>query len=70
MSTAILAEAERGEDAAVKNYREALSKDFPSDIRAVIESQYRDIVSTHNTVRAYRDGFSAIRASTGFTRGY
>src|SRR3954469_14898671 len=33
----ILVEAERGEDVAVKNYRDALSKDLPSDIRGIIE---------------------------------
>lgn len=53
---AILAEAEKGEDAAVKNYREALSKDLPTDIRSTIERQYRDIQATHQTVRSLRDG--------------
>jgi len=55
---AILAEAEKGEDAAVKNYREALSKDLPSDIRSTIERQYRDIQAAHQTVRSLRDGTS------------
>jgi uncharacterized protein (TIGR02284 family) len=67
---AILAEAERGEDAAVKNYRDALSKDIPSDVRAVIENQYRDIVAVHNTVRAARDAAHATRKTTGTTRAY
>src|SRR5882757_4127575 len=47
---AILEEAERGEDTAVKNYRDALAKDFPSGIRAAIERQYQDVQQTHNSV--------------------
>ena len=68
---AILAEAEKGEDAAVKNYREALSKDLPSDIRTVIERQYRDVQAAHQTVRALRDGSSMTSgAGTSSTRVY
>jgi uncharacterized protein (TIGR02284 family) len=52
---AILEEAERGEDAAVKNYRDALAKDIPSDIRSLIDRQYRDVLTTHNSVRSWRD---------------
>jgi uncharacterized protein (TIGR02284 family) len=66
----ILAEAESGEDAALKTYREALSKDFPSDIRAIVESQFRDIVLTHNTVRAYRDAVGALKSAGGSTPAY
>jgi uncharacterized protein (TIGR02284 family) len=59
---AVLEEAEKGEDIAVKNYREALAKDLPGDIHAVIEGQYRDVLAAHNQVRALRDG-------TGTTTG-
>jgi uncharacterized protein (TIGR02284 family) len=52
----VLAEAEKGEDSAVKNYREALAKDLPRDIHDVIENQYKDILAVHNQVRALRDG--------------
>lgn len=51
----ILEEAERGEDAAVKSYRDALSKHMPNDINSIVERQYREIQQTHNTVRAIRD---------------
>jgi uncharacterized protein (TIGR02284 family) len=51
----ILEEAERGEDSAVKNYREALNKDLPSDIRSIIDRQYREVQQTHNHVRSLRD---------------
>ena len=53
---AILSEAERGEDSAVKNYLDALSKDLPTDIHSVIERQYQEIMNSHNQVRALRDG--------------
>ncbi len=59
---AILEEAERGEDSAVKNYRESIAKDLPSDIKAVIEEQYRDVLAAHNQVKALRDG---VATSTG-----
>jgi len=67
---AVLVEAERGEDAAVKNYRDALSKDLPSDIREVIDRQYREILSAHNTVRALRDRESITNTATGTPRAY
>lgn len=60
---AILVEAERGEDSAVKNYRDAIAKDLPSDIHAVIENQYKDVLATHNQVRALRDGVATMGGS-------
>lgn len=52
---AILEEAERSEDAIVRNYRDALTKDLPSDLRGVVEEQYRIIERTHQSVRSLRD---------------
>jgi uncharacterized protein (TIGR02284 family) len=52
---AILEEAERGEDAAVKNYRDALAKALPADIEAIVDRQLKEIVQTHNTVKTLRD---------------
>jgi uncharacterized protein (TIGR02284 family) len=52
---AILEEAERGEDSAVKAYREALARDLPSDIHSIIERQYKEVKQTHNSVRSLRD---------------
>lgn len=66
---AILAEAEKGEDSAVKRYREALAKDLPRDIYTVIENQYKDILSAHNQVRALRDS-TAVSASGRASRAY
>jgi uncharacterized protein (TIGR02284 family) len=64
---AILAEAERGEDAALKNYRDALSKDLPSNIRQVIERQYRAIQQVHNSVRSLRDSTDTSMSGTTAT---
>ncbi|HKD05947.1 MAG TPA: PA2169 family four-helix-bundle protein [Bryobacteraceae bacterium] len=66
----ILVEAERAEDAAVKSYRDAMSKDLPSDIRGMIEQQYREIQSAHHTVRALRDRESTTSTATGTPRAY
>lgn len=52
---AILEEAERGEDAAVKNYQNVLAEDLPTDIRAVVEEQYRQILQAHGRIRGLRD---------------
>ena len=48
----IIAEAERGEDAAVKNYQDALKKALPMDVRTIVERQYQVVLETHNQVRA------------------
>jgi uncharacterized protein (TIGR02284 family) len=67
---AILEEAERGEDSAVKAYREALSKDLPEDIRGVINGQFKDILATHNTVKALRYGVAITTTAAGTPRAY
>ena len=67
---AILEEAERGEDSSVKAYRDALSKDLPEDIRSVINSQFKDIHATHNTVKALRDGVAIATTASGTPLAY
>jgi len=54
---AILEECERGEDSAIKNYRDALSKDLPNNLKQIIQAQYREVQVAHNNIRALRDGF-------------
>ena len=49
---AILDEVERGEDVAVKNYRDALQKRLPTPIHAVVERQYVQIQDAHDHVRS------------------
>ena len=52
---AILAECERGEDSAVRNYQDALAHDLPSDVRSSVEEQYRQILEAHNRMKSLRD---------------
>src|SRR5258708_20829050 len=40
---AIVEEAERGEEAAVKNYIEALRKDLPSDLHVIVSRQHHQV---------------------------
>ena len=51
----ILEEAERGEDVAVKAYRDALGKDLPTDLRSVVEHQYQAVEKSHQKIRSLRD---------------
>ncbi|MDP1674781.1 MAG: PA2169 family four-helix-bundle protein [Burkholderiales bacterium] len=57
--TAILSECERGEDVAKKNYREALDKDLPTNIRAIVEKQYQGVLRNHDQVKALRNAARA-----------
>jgi uncharacterized protein (TIGR02284 family) len=52
---AILEEAERGEDTAVKNYQDALGKELPSDLRSIVAKQFSQIQQCHSRVRSLRD---------------
>ncbi len=59
---AILAKCERGEDAAKKNYRQALDKDLPADVRAVVERQYQGVLENHDRIRDLRDHYVAAKS--------
>lgn len=52
---AVLNECERGEDVAVKSYRQALEKDLPLDVRAVVERQYQGVIQNHDIIKGLRD---------------
>ncbi|GGI54505.1 PA2169 family four-helix-bundle protein [Oxalicibacterium solurbis] len=52
---AILNECERGEDVAKKSYANALEKDLPVDVRAVVERQYQGVLKNHDIVKTMRD---------------
>lgn len=54
----ILNECERGEDSAVKAYRDALKQDLPVNVRTVVENQFSDVQSAHNQVKQYRDSYA------------
>lgn len=53
---AVLAECERGEDSAVKSYRDALAKtDLNPASRTVVQRQLTGVQATHDRVKALRD---------------
>ncbi|MBI1890848.1 MAG: PA2169 family four-helix-bundle protein [Burkholderiales bacterium] len=52
---AILDECERGEDVAVRRYREALDQDLPEHIRIIVQRQYEGVLQNHDQVRTMRD---------------
>lgn len=58
---AMLDECERGEDAALARYRNALKENLPSDIRAVVQRQSQGAQRNHDQIKALRN---ALRAST------
>jgi uncharacterized protein (TIGR02284 family) len=59
---AILADCEKGEDAAKKRFHEALEKDLPADVRAVVERLYHGVLQNHDRIRAMRDQYAAMKA--------
>ncbi len=52
---AILAEAERGEDAAVAAYRDAMDKQLPAPVRDIISRQQTEVKAAHDKIRNLRD---------------
>lgn len=51
----ILNECERGEDVAMKSYKNALSKDLPANFRSIVEKQFEGVQRNHDQVKALRD---------------
>lgn len=49
---AIIGECERGEDATVKAYEQALTSALPQDLRAVVERQFVKIKEAHDQIRS------------------
>ena len=49
--SAVLAECERGEDAALANYRSALGADMPASVRSLVERQFAEVKEAHTRVR-------------------
>ena len=56
---AVIAECERGEDSAVKNYEEALKANLPANVRSIIQRQFTQIKEAHDRIRALRNASSA-----------
>jgi uncharacterized protein (TIGR02284 family) len=58
---AALDECERGEDAALERYRDAIKNDLPSDVAAIVQRQYEGAKKNHDQIRSLRN---AMRSAT------
>ena len=59
---AVLAECERGEDAAVKNYRTALNEgELDTETRALIQRQAAGVKEAHDRIKQLRDSVAYAR---------
>ena len=52
---AILDECERGEDAALERYRDAIKEPLPSDVAEIVQRQYEGVKRNHDQIRTLRD---------------
>ena len=52
---AVLAECERGEDAAKSAYEKALDEDLPPTIEAIVRRQYQGVKENHDRIRDLRN---------------
>jgi len=57
---AILDECERGEDAALARYRDAIKSDLPPDVMAVVQRQYEGVKRNHDQIRTLRNQVHAV----------
>jgi uncharacterized protein (TIGR02284 family) len=57
----MLNECERGEDAAMDRYREALKQPLAADVMSVVQSQYEGVKRNHDQIRTLRN---QVRAAT------
>jgi len=55
--TAILSEAERGEDVAKNAYKDALEESLPANVLPVVQNQYMSVQTSHDKVKSMRDSF-------------
>jgi uncharacterized protein (TIGR02284 family) len=53
--SAILAECERGEDSAVREFETAMRNDLPSPVGDIVSRQYSEIKSAHDRIKNLRD---------------
>jgi uncharacterized protein (TIGR02284 family) len=50
-TTVIVDECERGEDAAVKAYEDALKKMLPANVLEIVRRQYAEVKNAHDAIR-------------------
>jgi uncharacterized protein (TIGR02284 family) len=56
---AVISECERGEDSAVKNYKEALNEDLPANLQSIVQRQFTSVKEAHDRIRALEKASSA-----------
>ena len=56
---AILEECERGEDAALKSYRDAMKEPLPAEVETLVRKQYEGVKRNHDQIRNLRDAEKA-----------
>jgi len=56
---AILDEAERGEDVAVRSFENALKEPLPTNVASVVRRQYDQVKQAHDRVRGLRDSWKS-----------
>ncbi len=56
---AVISECERGEDSAVKNYKEALAAGLPGDVDAIVQRQYGQVQEAHDRISALKKASGA-----------
>ena len=49
---AIISECERGEDAAVRNYEDAIKSELPGNVRELVERQFAEVKTAHDRIRS------------------
>jgi uncharacterized protein (TIGR02284 family) len=52
---AALNECERGEDAALERYRDAIKEELPSEVATIVQRQYEGVKRNHDQIRSLRD---------------
>ena len=57
---ALLEECERGEDAALKRYRVAMTQPLPPETKSVVERQLQGVQRNHDQIKALRDRYRAM----------
>jgi uncharacterized protein (TIGR02284 family) len=56
---AVISECERGEDAAVKNYKDALNENLPANVSTIVQRQFTQVKEAHDRIRAMEKASSA-----------
>lgn len=57
--SAVIAECERGEDSAVRNYEDALKENLPADVATIVQRQFTQVKEAHDRIRALERASSA-----------